>query len=79
MPGAKALAWAVVGLAALRKRKDQSTERQARADPFRPRPPAHGAGPDGPRRERRDGPGLDGPDAHGPADRRPGPVRPAGP
>lgn len=39
MPGAKALAWAVVGLAALRKRKDQSTARQGRVDPFRPRPP----------------------------------------
>jgi membrane protein len=42
VPGAKALAWAVVGLAALRKRKDQSTERQARVDPFRPRPPRAG-------------------------------------
>ena len=39
VPGAKALAWAVVGLAALRKRKDRSTARQARVDPFRPRPP----------------------------------------
>ena len=38
VPGAKALAWAVVGLAALRKRKDRSTARQARVDPFRPRP-----------------------------------------
>ena len=44
MPGAKVLAWAVVGLAALRKRKDQSTARQARVDPFRPRPPRR-AGP----------------------------------
>jgi membrane protein len=42
VPGAKALAWAVVGLAALRKRKDQSTARQARVDPFRPRPPRAG-------------------------------------
>ncbi|HEX5812841.1 MAG TPA: YihY/virulence factor BrkB family protein, partial [Pseudonocardia sp.] len=39
VPGATALAWAVVGLAALSKRKDQSTARQARLDPFRPRPP----------------------------------------
>ena len=39
MPGAKALAWAVVGLAALRKRKDQATVRRAHVDPFRPRPP----------------------------------------
>ena len=38
-PGAKALAWAVVGLAALSKRKDQSAVRRARVDPFRPRPP----------------------------------------
>ncbi len=36
VPGAKALAWAVVGLAALRRRKDQST---ARAGPRRPVPP----------------------------------------
>ncbi len=42
VPGATALAWAVVGLAALRKRKTQSTERQARVDPFRPRPPRPG-------------------------------------
>ena len=42
VPGATALAWAVVGLAALRKRKDQSTARQARVDPFRPRPPRAG-------------------------------------
>ncbi len=42
VPGAKALAWAVVGLAALRKRKDRSTARQARVDPFRPRPPRPG-------------------------------------
>jgi membrane protein len=45
MPGAKALAWAVVGLAALRKRKDHATVRRAHVDPFRPRPPRPG-GPD---------------------------------
>ena len=39
MPGSKALAWAVVGLAALRRRKDTATERKARTDPFRSRPP----------------------------------------
>src|SRR4051794_36136356 len=44
MPGSKALAWAVVGLAALRRRKDTATERKARTDPFRSRPP-HGAAP----------------------------------
>jgi membrane protein len=44
MPGAKALAWAVVGLAALRKRKDQAAVRRAHVDPFRPRPP-HAGGP----------------------------------
>lgn len=39
VPGATALAWAVVGLAALRKRKDQAAVRRAHVDPFRPRPP----------------------------------------
>jgi membrane protein len=39
MPGAKALAWAVVGLAALRKRKDASAAKHSRTDPFRPRSP----------------------------------------
>ncbi|MDT0349357.1 YihY/virulence factor BrkB family protein [Pseudonocardia charpentierae] len=48
MPGSKALAWAVVGLAALRKRKDQSAVHKASVDPFRPRPPrAHGPGTNG--------------------------------
>jgi len=42
IPGAKAIAWAVVGLAALTKRKDQATVRRAHADPFRPRPPRAG-------------------------------------
>jgi len=37
----------VVGLAALRKRKDQATVRRAHADPFRPRPPRP-AGPGSP-------------------------------
>jgi membrane protein len=48
VPGAKVLAWAVVGLAALRKRKDQATVRRAHADPFRPRPsrPAGRGSPD---------------------------------
>jgi membrane protein len=45
MPGAKALAWAVVGLAAFRKRKDQSDVRRARTDPYRARPP-RAAAPD---------------------------------
>jgi membrane protein len=48
MPGATALAWAVVGLAAFRKRKDQSAVHKASVDPFRPRPPrAHGPGSNG--------------------------------
>jgi membrane protein len=48
MPGSKALAWAVVGLAAFRKRKDQSAVHKASVDPFRPRPPrAHGPGSNG--------------------------------
>jgi membrane protein len=48
LPGAKALAWAVVGLAAFRKRKDQSAVHKASVDPFRPRPPrAHGPGSNG--------------------------------
>ena len=48
MPGSKALAWAVVGLAAFRKRKDQSAAHKASVDPFRPRPPrAHGPGSNG--------------------------------
>jgi membrane protein len=48
VPGATALAWAVVGLAAFRKRKDQSAVHKASVDPFRPRPPrAHGPGTNG--------------------------------
>jgi membrane protein len=48
MPGAKVLAWAVVGLAALRKRKDRSAVRRVHTDPFRPRPPrGSGAGANG--------------------------------
>jgi membrane protein len=39
MPGSTVLAWAVVGMAALRRRKDTAAMRRARADPFRPRPP----------------------------------------
>jgi len=39
MPGSKVLAWAVVAMAALRRRKDNAATRRARADPFRPRPP----------------------------------------
>ena len=41
MPGSKALAWAVVGMAALRRRKATTSARRARIDPFRPRPPRH--------------------------------------
>ncbi len=49
-PGSTALAWAVVGLAALRKRKDRSAARRAHTDPFRARPPgsARNPDPDGP-------------------------------
>jgi membrane protein len=39
MPGSKLLAWAVVGMAALGRRKDTAAARRASADPFRPRPP----------------------------------------
>ena len=39
MPGSKVLAWAVVGLAALRRRKDTTEQRRASADPYRSRPP----------------------------------------
>ena len=39
MPGSKVLAWAVVGLAALRRRKDTTDQRRASADPYRSRPP----------------------------------------
>ena len=47
MPGSKVLAWAVVGMAALRKRKDRSATKRASVDPFRPRPPrgANGSTP----------------------------------
>jgi membrane protein len=44
--GAKALAWAVVGLAALRKRKDHAAARRAHTDPFRPRPVGSGRHPE---------------------------------
>jgi len=39
MPGSKVLAWAVVGMAALRRRKDTAATKRASVDPFRPRPP----------------------------------------
>ncbi len=39
----KALAWAVVGLAAVRKRKDRAAVRRAHVDPFRHRPVRPGA------------------------------------
>ena len=39
MPGSKVLAWAVVGAAALRRRKDTTAVKRTRMDPFRPRPP----------------------------------------
>ena len=39
MPGSKLLAWAVVGAAALRRRKDTTAVKRTRTDPFRPRPP----------------------------------------
>jgi membrane protein len=37
VPGSRALAWALVGLAALGKRGQHATERRARTDPFRAR------------------------------------------
>jgi membrane protein len=43
MPGARALAWGVVGLAAFRKRKDQAAVRRAHTDPFRSRPAGPGS------------------------------------
>jgi membrane protein len=47
VPGARALAWAVVGLAALGKRGQHASERRARTDPYRARPVAspNGAAP----------------------------------
>ena len=47
MPGSKALAWALVGLAALGKRGQRAGERRARTDPYRARPvaSANGAAP----------------------------------
>jgi membrane protein len=62
MPGSKVLAWAVVGAAALRRRKDKSAVRRASVDPFRPRPPrgsTGGANGSGPATA-----GANGPDAH---------------
>ena len=49
IPGAKALAWGVVGLAALRRRKAATAARRASVDPFRPRPAGgpSGGGPSG--------------------------------
>lgn len=47
MPGSKVLAWAVVGLAALRKRKDRSAVRRVHTDPYRPRPPRGSDGTNG--------------------------------
>ena len=43
VPGSRVLAWGVVGLAALRRRKAQAAERRARTDPYRRRTPAAGA------------------------------------
>ena len=40
VPGSRVLAWGVVGLAALRRRKAQAAERRARTDPYRRRTPA---------------------------------------
>ncbi len=45
--GSKALAWAVVGLAALRRRKDRSAARRAHTDPFRARSTGSGHDPAG--------------------------------
>ena len=41
--GSRALAWAVVGLAALRRRRDYAAARSARTDPHRSRPARDGA------------------------------------
>jgi membrane protein len=40
VPGSRVLAWGVVGLAALRRRKAQTAQRRARTDPYRRRSPA---------------------------------------
>jgi membrane protein len=49
VPGSRALAWALVGLAALGKRKQHASERRARTDPYRARPVSspNGAAPSG--------------------------------
>jgi membrane protein len=46
VPGSRVLAWGVVGLAALRRRKAQAAERRARTDPYRRRPPAAAGAPE---------------------------------
>jgi membrane protein len=49
VPGSRALAWALVGLAALGKRNQHASERRARTDPYRARPVSspNGAAPAG--------------------------------
>ena len=48
LPGSRALAWVVVGMAALRRRADHAAARRARADPYRSRPASDGAVPSSP-------------------------------
>jgi membrane protein len=48
VPGSRALAWAVVGLAALRRRSHHAATRRARTDPYRSRPAPDGAAPSSP-------------------------------
>jgi membrane protein len=43
VPGSRALAWGVVGLAALKSRRARAQQRRARTDPYRPRPPRAGS------------------------------------
>jgi membrane protein len=48
VPGSRALAWAVVGLTALRGRSNHAAARRARTDPYRSRPAPDGAAPGSP-------------------------------
>ena len=45
LPGSRALAWAVVGMAALRRRNRHAAARRSRTDPYRSRPARDGAPP----------------------------------
>jgi membrane protein len=67
VPGSRVLAWALVGLAAVRRRRDHSAARRTRTDPFRARPVRPGDSPGGSSANgRAPGAGGPGPAATGP-------------